>query len=172
MFSAEPTCAEKHSVTPRMMNTSALCSTVQVQCFSFVVTVTDSDCTILQGTFHLAEVPRVDVKDGAHTNTSLKHLNIPTETLCLSRRLSDCSSNASAASEYIGDSNLRPATVRNWPEELVTGKEITKGAHVKLSDEYASNIRNSGSGHTHHVLVGVNGAVAAIGVDRQSCQVT
>ena len=69
-------------------------------------------------------------------------------------------------------SDLHRAGAPKLSEELVTGRELTKGACVKFSDGYVSAIKKAGSEHAHYSLIGVNGVVSAIGADKQACQVS
>ena len=116
-----------------------------------------------QGSFQLAEVSGKTVKETA----------------------GGASENPSAHSAVLGtfsDSGSPLAHKRPIPEvhrvgapklleELVTGREVTKGARVKLSNAYVSEIKKTGSGHVHYSLIGINGVVSMIGADKQACQV-
>ncbi len=69
-------------------------------------------------------------------------------------------------------SGLHRAGAPRLSEELVTGRELTKGACVKFSDGYVSEIKQAGGEHAHYSLIGVSGIVSAIGADKQACQVS
>jgi hypothetical protein len=69
-------------------------------------------------------------------------------------------------------SGLHRAGAPKLSEELVTGRKLTKGACVKLSHGYVSEIKKAGGEHAHYSLIGISGIVSAIGADKQACQVS